>query len=442
MIKPLLFLTVCSFATAAQIPQQVKTEIEQRVKHDINPSIVVGFYQNGQAEYYTAGLNNKQHSSQVTANSVYEIGSITKTFTSLLLAQMVADKKLKLNDAIQDYWPQPFSLLDANQQPITFKQLATHTSGLPRLPNNMMPFAKDPYATYDRSMLIKAVNTTKPGPAGNDYAYSNFAVGLLGETLALVENQSFNDLVQQNILKPMQLKQTYMLLEQVPEELLVQGYNGKKASNAWNFKALAAAGSIRSSIQDLLMYGVNHLTFNPEGLKPAMQLAMKTHFQNNNSTVGLGWHINDGIYWHNGGTGGFRSILMIDPINNKVAAGITNHNNHDVEDIVAYLMDPSRSMRQHDYPETIADEKLATFTGHFKHVDSDKMIHITHENQQLLFNAKGQKNQQLNYIGEDTFKFGIMKIKVKFTQDSQGNVSALSLMGWGKPQVYNKLDQS
>jgi len=230
-----------------------------------------------------------------------------------------------------------------------------------------------------------------------------------------------------------------MQLNQVPPELLVQGYAGKKAATAWNFKALAAAGSIRSSIEDLLAYGVAHISSNTQNLGQAMQLVMTPQYQKDSLSIGLGWHINNGIHWHNGGTGRFRSIIMIDVKNNRVAAGITNHNNNDVEDIVAHLMDQTKPMKEHDFPAIIADEELLPFVGQFKHADTEKTIHITHENQQLLFNAKSQKNQLLNFIGDDTFKFGIMKIKVKFNKNDDGNTTSLSLMGWGKPQVYEKL---
>ncbi len=438
MKRSSLILLFFTFVASAEIPTDVKTEINLRIEHDINPSIVVGLYENGQSHFYTQGLINKNQSQPADNNSVYEIGSITKTFTSLLLATLVNDKKIKLDDAIQSYWPTPFKLEDSEKQPITFKQLATHTSGLPRLPNNLLAFSPDPYANYDRSQLIKAVNSTKPKIAGSQYAYSNFAVGLLGETLSVIEDQSFNHLIEQVIIQPLELKHTYLQLNQVPTELLVQGYAGKKAALAWNFKALAAAGSMRSSISDLLAYGVAHVDLTNK-LGQAMQLAMTPQYQKDDLSIGLGWHINNDIHWHNGGTAGFRSIIMIDTKNNRVAAGITNNNNNDVEDIVAHLMDQTKPMKKHDFPVTIPDAELFSFVGEFKHAGTEKIIHITHENEQLIFNTKGQKNQVLNFIGEDTFKFGIMKIKVKFNKDQNNNLISLSLMGWGKPQIYEKL---
>ena len=429
---------VVAFVAAAEIPQDVKSEIDLRVKHELNPSIVVGLFENGESFFYTQGMINKDSTNPVDTNSVYEIGSITKTFTSLLLAQMAQSEKLKLDDAVQNYWSEPFSLEDSENQAVTFKHLATHTSGLPRLPNNFKLFARDPYADYDREDLVQAVNSTTVNTAGSTYDYSNFAVGLLGETLSVIANQSFNNLVETNIIKPLALDHTFMQLKQVPDELLVQGYDGNQAAVAWTFKALAGAGSIRSSIKDLLAYGVAHITTN-HPLKESMDLTMMPHYETGGLSVGLGWHLNDGIIWHNGGTGGFKSIIMVDPENNRVAAGMTNNDKYDVEDIVAHLIDQSRAMKKHDFPVSIADEELPHFVGQFKHAGTEKVIQITHENQQLIFNTKGQSNQKLQFIGDDTFKFGIMKIKLKFNKDNSGKVESLSLMAWGKPQTYEKI---
>jgi len=436
----LLSLLFFGFVAAAEIPKDVKTEIDLRVKHDLNPSIVVGLYENGQSYFYTHGLINKNQSQAVDNNSVYEIGSVTKTFTSLLLATLVNDKKIKLDDAIQDYWPKPFILEDPEKQPITFKQLATHTSGLPRLPNNLMLFSQDPYANYDRSLLIKAINTTKPKNAGSQYAYSNFAVGLLGETLALIENQPFNALIEQNIIKPLALNHTYMQLNQVPPELLVQGYAGKKAATAWNFKALAAAGSIRSSIKDLLNYGVAHLNLSENNLSTAMQMVTTKQYQQGGLKVGLGWHINsDGIIWHNGGTAGFSSIIMLDPTQQKVVVGITNSSpSNSIEDIAAHLMNPSKPMVDHEFPVPIESDQLDQFTGTFNHLATEKNITIIKHQDRLFFTALKQPRQAMTFIGDDTFKISTFKVKLKFQRNTNDQITAMDLNGWGKPQSYKK----
>lgn len=424
---------------SAQIPAEVKQEIDLRIKHEVNPSMVLAVFEQGATHYYTQGMQNKALRIPASKDSVYEIGSISKTFTALLLAQKVQAKALDLDDAVQDYWPKPFQLIDNNQQAITFKQLATHTSGLPRLPSNLSPFAADPYADYDRSDLLIGVEQAAPVNAGSVYAYSNFAAGLLGETLAVMDQQPFNDLVKTNILQPLNLNQTYMLLSEVPEAQLAQGYAGNKPSTAWQFKALAGAGSIRSSIQDLLAYGVAHLNQSPGPMRAAMDLATQTHYQQDRLRVGLGWHINaKGVIWHNGGTAGFRSMLMIDPKQQKVVAAITN-NNEPPEDIVMHLIDPKQAMKQHDFPVTIDVEQLGLYTGNFQQPETNKTISITRRDDRLFFIAPKQPKYAMTYLGDDSFKLNLAKVKIKFKFNEHGHIEELELRGWGQPQVYEKV---
>ncbi len=433
----LLMLFTCGMASA-QIPADVIKEIDQRIEHGINPSIVVGVYDQGVMHFYTKGLQNKALNLHASENSVYEIGSISKTFTALLLAQKVQAKALTLDDAVQDFWPQPFKLEDNNHQAITFKQLSTHTSGLPRIPSNLSSFSNDPYADYDRETLLEGINKAKPVNAGETYAYSNFATGLLGETMAVIDQRPFNELVKTNILEPLDLKQTYMLLEEVPEAILAQGYMGNKPSNAWQFKALAGAGSIRSSIHDLVKYGVAHLNQPAGAMREAMDLATSSHYEQGRLRVGLGWHFNpNGVLWHNGGTGGFRSMLMIDPKQQKVVAAMTNHNTN-VDDIVIHMMDPNQAMKQHDFPVSIDVDQLTLYTGRFKQSETDKTIAIERRNDRLFFIAPKQPKYAMTYIGDDTFKLNLAKVKIQFKLNEQSHIESLELRGWGQPQVYEK----
>ena len=436
----MLWLSLTSLTALAAIPDTVKREIDQRTAHQLNPSIVMGVFENGQAEYFVKGLQNQALNQAASSQTIYEIGSISKTFTSLLLAQLIGEGKLQLDDPVHKFWPEPFKLIDSEQQAITFKQLATHTSGLPRLPNNLSPFAKDPYADYDRTQLLAAVKSGSANQSAVNYVYSNFAVGLLGESLAVIEQSTYNELITSKILQPLNLTQTYMTLDQVPESLLAQGYNGNSEASAWQFQALAGAGSIRSSIEDLLAYGVAHLKPANHGLKNAMQLATSVHHQQGSLKIGLGWHITaDGVLWHNGGTAGFRSIIMIDPVQQKVVAGITNSGNNDVEDIAAHLMDPSQPMVDHEFPVAIESQQLDLFTGTFFHPASDKTITLIKHQDRLYLTAPKQPRQLMTYIGDDTFKQTTFKIKLKFNRETTGQVTSIEFYGWGEPQTYQKI---
>ncbi len=439
MKKITLLLLLLGAHALAEIPKNVKQSIDQRVKHGINPSIVIGVYQDGESEFYSQGYQDQANKLPATEHSVYEIGSITKTFTGLLLAQAVKQNKLTLDTAVQDHLPAGVGLLDSESQPITFKQLSTHTSGLPRMPDNIPLFAKDPYADYDQTQLWQGIETATRLKAGVNYQYSNLAAGLLGVALSRVEQQSYNELVTERIIKPLGLNSTYMQLDQVPDPYLAKGYTGNKEANPWNFKALAGAGSIRSSIKDLLAYGVAHLGEPENLLSAAMQLATTVHYKQDQLQVGLGWHITpNNIFWHNGGTMGFRSIIMIDPKNNKVVAGITNHNNEDVEDIVSHLIEPSSPLKTYDFPVAIDSKELQQYTGTYHNEDADKEVIIKQEEDRLFFTAKKQPKQQLTYIGDHAFKFNLVNATITYQQDGEGHFTGFDFKGFGKPQFYKK----
>ncbi|WP_223788359.1 serine hydrolase [Marinicella meishanensis] len=441
MKKTLLLGWLMASAVQAEIPANVQEQINLRVQHGLNPSIVIGVYEHGQSVFHTAGWQDPAQQIAATTETVYEIGSISKTFTALLLAIQAEQHDLSLDAAVQDHWPAPLQLVDAQQQAITFKQLATHTSGLPRIPGNLMAFGTDPYAQYDRAQLLKGVSMAQPQAAGTQYAYSNFGAGLLGESLAVMQNTPYNQLVSDQILKPLGLQHTYMTLDAVPEAHLAQGHNGNRASQAWNFAALAGAGSIRSDIRDLLAYGVAHLSATESPLQAAMDLATAVHYEQGQLQVGLGWHFGQGgIIWHNGGTGGFRSMLMIDPKNQRVVAGITNSSNNDVEDIVAHLMNPDAPMRQHDFPVPIEASQLDPYLGQYRHQNSDKTLRIERKNDRLFMVAPKQPRYAMTHVGDHTFTLNLAKVKMTFDVDDNGQVNQLQLIGWGEPQTYGRID--
>lgn len=431
----LLFITQLSLA---QIPEAVMKEIDLRTQHELNASIVIGVFEQGESYFYAKGWQNRAEQIPASTDSVYEIGSISKTFTGLLLARMSQVHGFAIDDPVRNHWPKPFELIDQAGKPVTLKHLATHTSGLPRLPSNLNLFSTDPYASYDRNDLINGVMASQPQQAGSNYAYSNFGAGLLGESMAVIADQSYNDLIAQHILKPLGLNQTYMNLDAVPDGLLAQGYAGKSAAQAWNFKALAGAGSIRSSIKDLLHYGTAYLTTDQPQLNDAMTLATQVHFSNDKTQVGLGWHFSQsGMIWHNGGTAGFNSMLMIDPKQQKVVAAITNTDpNHNVEDIAVHLMDASNPMRKHDFPVAIEPKALDAYIGEYHNESTKKPLRIERRDDQLFLVAAKQPKFAMTYIGNNSFKLNLINAKVIFKNNSQGQVDGLDFIGWGEPQAY------
>ncbi len=256
-------------------------------------------------------------------HSVFEIGSISKVFTSVLLSQAIKENKLSKKDSLKNVLN--FELKSGHE--ITLEQLTNHTSGLPRLPNNIMFMVGggliNPYKDYTPELLETYLKdqVRLTSKTGKRYAYSNLGAGLLGYILTLKYNKSYEDLLQGNILKPLQMNNSSSVLENIDKANLIKGLNaqGEVVSN-WDFTdALVGAGGIKSSVFDLNKFIRKNLTDNA-----IYNLTQQSTFTiNERLDVGMGWHIlnenNDKIYLHSGATGGYFSYALF---NKKTKKGV------------------------------------------------------------------------------------------------------------------------
>ncbi len=269
---------------------------------------------------YNYGETSRTNGRLPTDSTRYEIGSISKTFTATLLADMVHQKRVGLDDPVNRYLPDSIPALQRDGTAVTLRMLANHTSGLPRLPDNLDHVGSslnNPYQAYDDKALFTCLKTvsliSRPGTA---YQYSNLGIGLLGTILARVAGKSYGQLLNSLISEPLAMKQTTLPLRSTDRRQLAQGYDatGQPTPN-WDFQALAGAGGIRSSVHDLLIYIQAELGKSPARLSTAMQMTQRITFQDKQTRVGLGWHQTAAKtgWWHNGGTGGYASFARFDP---------------------------------------------------------------------------------------------------------------------------------
>ncbi len=277
--------------------------------------IVVGVVRRGGGEVYVLG------DVKFDGRTLFEIGSVTKVFTSLALATMVVEGKVGLDDPIRKYLPDNVSPPTRNSKQIRLVHLATHTSGLPRLPPNMPAWLTvltygNPYASFDLKRLYTAVGQVKlETEPGAKCAYSNFGAGLLGQLLANAAETDYDSLVKQRICKPLGMTHTMVHLSDDAKADLAPAClrYGKKAAN-WDLAALAGAGALKSNVRDLMIFVREHLWPTHEKLAKAVELTIKKrHAAPPVGEIGLAWHFTEAnkveICWHNGGTGGYSSFV-------------------------------------------------------------------------------------------------------------------------------------
>ena len=249
------------------------------------------------------------------SNQAFEIGSLSKVFTSTLLAELATENKLQLDHPIQRYLD--FPLNDSLQ--ITFRQLANHTSGLPRIPSGFvwesLWHLDNPYKDYDEDKLREYLSDEMElnNETGTAWEYSNIGAGILGYVLTQVDGNSYEEMLQQRMFGPLDM-QNSTTRRQLVKDILVQGLNkrGNPTSN-WDLGAIPGAGAIVSTSRDLAHY----VQANFDTTNQTLQLQQRSTFRvSDERDLALGWFIrrqdNQQLHWHSGGTGGYRSIMVLD----------------------------------------------------------------------------------------------------------------------------------
>jgi len=310
-------------AMATSLDSLVNKIAADYMKTHFTPGLSIGILQGTKASTYNYGFARVETEQHPTRQTLYEIGSITKTFTAFVLADAVVNNKAKLDDPITKYLPDSVAS-NIKLQQIKLVHLSNHTSGLPRLPANLLEGStkfNNPYAYYDNPKLFKFLKTVQPVRSpGIEYEYSNLAVGLLGVIMERVYAKPIQQLYDELIFKPLKMNNTFC--GPIPDTTMAAAPYTDKAqpTNYWNFISLAAAGSIKSTTEDMLRYAL-YFTMKPRQKgKPHPRLALldSITYAKAPQYLSLGWLWDkdtgsNRIMQHSGGTGGFRSNISVIP---------------------------------------------------------------------------------------------------------------------------------
>ena len=351
LIPLFLFIALLS-AQSATLPPAIERAIRGRIDAGVHVGIVVGIIDSTGPRYFSFGRRSAQSSVAVDEDTVFEIGSISKVFTSILLADMVEKGGLSLEQPIQKVVPESIRVPAHSGKAIRFVDLATHTSGLPRLPDNLRPSdPENPYADYSPKQMFDFLSRHQLRRApGSEYEYSNYAAGLLGYLLGLKAGTDYPSLVEAVITTPLKMTRTATTMNPEMFSLLALGHRNSTPVKNWDIPTLAGAGALRSTARDMLSFLAANLQLQSTDLDSALQLTHQPRVQaGRGMEVGLGWHIRSGnqgrsIVWHNGGTGGYRSFAGFD---RKQKRGVVLLSNSDesVDDLGFYILDRSFPLR-------------------------------------------------------------------------------------------------
>jgi len=276
-----------------------------------NTELSIAIIKNGKVGYYGIYKKKKTISEIKNKKSVFEIGSITKVFTATLFANFIMEGKIKKDDYINDYLKIHFK----NDMKISFLSLANHSSGLPRLPTNFKKVdPNNPYKDYTEEDLKEYLTKYLELSNRGKYQYSNLGAGLLGYSLSKIENTAYEKLLHSKIFSKYDMRSSTTDINKIKGKI-VRGLNnaGKQVQN-WEFSVLTGAGGILSTVEDLSKFAVAQFNTSNKELKLTREVIFNI---NRKTDIGLGWHLlkseyKNIWYWHNGGTGGYSSSMVID----------------------------------------------------------------------------------------------------------------------------------
>jgi serine-type D-Ala-D-Ala carboxypeptidase/endopeptidase len=436
-------LSACQAQTG--IPQDVKDNIKARVDHGSHPGIVVGVVDGDKTAFFSYGVRSLTGNEPVNEYAVFEIGSITKTFTGIILADQVLNGKMNLSDPLQKFLPEGVTAPTRNGESIKLINLANHTSSLPRMPDNFNPAnPANPFADYTEKKMYEFLSGYKLNRnIGSEYEYSNFGAGLLGHIIAAKEEKTYEQLMVELIAQPLGLQNTRITFTTEMKSNLAMGHSGGAQVENWDITTLAGAGAIRSTAIDMIKYVQANMGIMKTKLYPAMQLSHKnSRREGAEPMVGLGWHITpagkDEIVWHNGGTGGYRSFIGFVNGGNK---GVVVMGNSDasVDDIGTHLLNSEAPLAAIINEITVDPAKLEHYVGSYQLVP-DFILTVTRIDNQLNAQLTGQPAFPIFAKTENVFFYKIVEAQLTFNRNAEGVVESVTLHQGGRDIVGKKIN--
>lgn len=424
--------------------------LEERIdRYQKSVGIVVGLLDAQGSRIVARGKPGGPSERPLDGDTVFEIGSVSKVFTTTLLADMVEHGELGLDDPISRLLPAAVKVPAVGGHEITLLHLATHSSGLPRLPDNLVP-ADDgnPYADYTVEQMYAFLRSPGPGrEPGARTEYSNLGVGLLGHLLGLKSGAGFEALVHQRITGPLGMAHTAVSLSPEMQARLAPGHGrGLEPVKNWDLPTLAGAGALRSTANDMLRFLGANLELVESSLQPAMRRARapQRDFTIPGTKIGLGWVLQSGhgadLVWHNGETGGYHSFAGFDLAGRRGVVVLSNSSN-DIDDIGLHLLAAGYELAKLEPPRTATKLDLAAadaYAGRYQ-LGPGFILTFTREGEHCFVEATGQGKTEVFPESPTKFFAKAVDAQISFVRDEAGKVDQLVLHQGGLDQKAKRL---
>jgi D-alanyl-D-alanine-carboxypeptidase/D-alanyl-D-alanine-endopeptidase len=373
---------------------------------------------------------------------LFEIGSITKVFTGILLADAVLEGKLGLDDTLAQRLPVTFA--DSATGAVKLRQLATHTSCLPPVPENLIAMSTDdPYAGYDRKEMFEYLAGAKLGqPPPCAAEYSNLGFGILGVVVETAYGKPWATLIQEKITGPLGMADTVQDLSPAQQSRFAEPWAGDRRAHPWTFNSIAGAGALRSSLADMSRFA-DALLAGPKGPLGKVWPMLAGDYAEMpvvGGKIGLALiHMKKGgedSYLHEGGTGGFRSIVRVRPASGRAVVVLASNASADPG---AWLAKWEATGRQ---PVTRTEVRLPAgaldeYMGVYP-VDKSLRFTVVRRGEDLAVRLTGQLFLPVFASAKDEFFYKAVDAQISFRRDASGKVEGLTLHQNGRDVIATR----
>lgn len=428
----LLMLCIAGPAEA-QYSDAFISEVEKRMNMDQMPGISMAFVdEHGEVSYLNLGYTSLDKTQAPDEHTLYEIGSITKTFTASLLMMLLDERGLDADVTFNELigLDHRLQLPEPHGEAITLSHMLSHHSGIPRLPDNLIPADDtDPYKDYTIEAMIEYTNSLSYNRApGVEFEYSNHAYKLMGYLVSELSGKPYDEILAERITGPLGMNNTYREVPGSDLSRLAAGSAFGEPASSWHFDEMRGLGELRSSVHDMAIYlkaQYGHLEF--YGDEIVRKAHEPVHEMRGGRYMSNGWFVHklddgDVIVGHGGGTGGYRAFAGFSTETGRAAAVLTNSIT-EVGDIAMHLVNDSYDMRS--LPDfTALDDDLANrLTGMYLN-DNIGIMTITYTDGVLRGQIQGQPALPLELVENLTFRNTMVGAEVEFVMDEDDERSS------------------
>ena len=418
----------------AEIRELLVNRIDEQKR---SVGIVAGVVEGGQRRVVSYGRLATDDSREANGDTVFEIGSITKVFTAILLADLAGEGAVELETPVQRLLGPDVTVPTRNGAEITLLHLTTHSSGLPRMPDNFRPAdAGNPYADYSVAQLYEFLSSHElQRDVGAEVEYSNLGTGLLGHALALGQETDYETLVSRRLLEPLGMSDTSITLSPSQQERLALGHSVQLRPVAnWDLPTLAGAGALRSTVNDMLTFVEANLGLRESPLVDEIGAthAARRDFPAPGMQIGLGWVIRSGhgreLHWHNGGTGGYRSFLGFD-LESQIGVVVLSNSGDSVDDLGFHLLEQGYRLVLPPAFRTVVEVDPAVYddyVGRYQ-LAENVVFAVTRQGDRLFVQLTGQPRFEVFPESETTYFYRVVDAQITFGRGEDGSVDHLVL---------------